>query len=582
MSSYAHDADIIVYNYTNRSPTKILGVSPIDTMKTELISLRDAIISIQCNKSKSSPQGAFSVTLKPTRDWAQVITPGSWCSIFMSDRPLTSDDYSAKTSTSTVKSENSTSFNIVSPLKMVGLIMGVRIQKQISSEGITTIAYTISGYDFGYVFTSQIYINFLLQDNVRNNQLLATFSDLSFPTDDGVFADPVINVKRVLSAWSSLSKSKFEIANPAAEKIKPPPIRMQIPDSVAELFGTGTDVLEFITPYIGLDRRLSKVINPTDFKPELIGEKAFHIWRLILHNTMWGMINEYLNPLMNEAYCDLHPVPLVSTGVPLPPGIPVPSKITPALIVRQIPFSTPNYESIWLDSLEEISATQLPFPVTMLNELPKTTISSEKVISFDIGYSEHERCNFAEINGAVINGPQNGLDTGPFATANLPAYNEESIKRAGLRPKIEMGNDYGISRSRLQTAGLWRPLLVDWWFNANKFANGTVECIGLSEHIAIGENIVLAGEEILAHVESYTHTFMVDPNSGNRIFRTRVEFVKGIHTDSDSQMYKYVYGDWDISNLHLTQDSVVGDDAKKRASFNKLGNKGLDIKKFGI
>jgi hypothetical protein len=208
------------------------------------------------------------------------------------------------------------------------------------------------------------------------------------------------------------------------------------------------------------------------------------------------------------------------------------------------------------------------------------------MLSFDIGYSDYDRTNFVEINGFLMNGPKNGTDVSPLNAANPPAYNEESIKRLGLRPKIVMGADYGVTRNKIETAGLWRPLLVDWWFNANKFANGTVECVGLSEHIALGENIELVDEGILGHIEGYTHTFTIDSNTGNRIFRTSIEFVKGISSDSTSLAYKYIYGELDaatgigfsaISNALGNQESVVTDDIQKRVGFTKIGNKGLDI-----
>lgn len=587
MTSYAHDADVIVFNYDARSPSSVLGMS--NTMSTTKVSLRDAIISIQCNKTKSSPQGSFSISLKPTQDWAQVIVPGSWCAIFMSDRKLTSEDYTASASLVTVNANNSSVDNVISPLKMIGMIMGVRVQKQRNGDGAFVVNYSVSGYDFGYVFTSQIYINHLFQEFVGTGKLMASFANVAYPVDSDIFGDPATNVNRVLNAWSTFSQSGLPFS--PESKIKPPSVRLQIPDDVAELFGTGTEVLQFIGAGIGIDNRTEKVMSLDDngkaseFDPKLLGEKGFWIWKLILHNTLWGMINEYLNPLMNEAYCDLHPVRSSNPIAKLNP-LSTSATLAPMLIVRQIPFSTPNYKKIWIETLGVAAAAKQPFPVTKLNELPRTAIPTDKVLSFDIGYSDYDRTNFVEINGFLINGPKNGIDSGPFNAANPPAYNEESIKRLGLRPKIIMGADYGVTRDKLETAGLWRPLLVDWWFNANKFANGTVECIGLSEHIALGENIELVNEGILGHIESYTHTFTVDSNTGNKIFRTSIEFVKGISSDSTSLAYKYVYGELDapgvgfsaISNALGNQESIVTDDIQKRVSFTSNGDKGLDVK----
>lgn len=605
MASYAHDADVIVYNYDIRSPATIQGFSASEIMNTTAISLRDSITAIQCNKTKSSPQGSFSINLKPTKDWAQILIPGSWCAIFMTDRPLTDEDYSSNATAVMVQGKKSTIKNVISPLKMIGMIMSVRVQKVRNSDGTITVSYSICGYDFGYVFTSQIYINALLQNDLGIGTLQPKFADLTFATNINTFANPAVNVKRVLSAWSSLSSSASpfsitSVTQAAAPQIHPPSIKMQIPKDLAELFGGGVEILSFITPCIGIDRRESKVIKISpdgtsgDFDPELIGEKAFNLWQLILHNSLWGMINEFSNPLMNETYCDLHPT-TANSSIGGAPAFTLPEweeiVIKPLFIMRQKPFNTPNYDRLWTESLTPAaSGIREAFPVTKLHEIARTAIVAEKILSFDVGYSEYERVNFAEINGFLMNGPQSGQATGPFNAANLPAYSEESIIRFGLRPMIHMGTEYGITSQRIEAAGLWRPLLVDWWFNTNKFASGTVECIGLSEHIALGENIELVDQGIVGHIEAYSHNFMVDTGTGNRIFRTSIEFSKGISSESKESKYKYIYGGWDEDDetsfgvggsfgMGGTEEtSIVTEDVKKRVSFTPGGKRGLDIK----
>lgn len=585
MYSYNHDAEVIVYNYAFRDSDVVIPSlknfpSPQVTT-TEEVKIGYAATSITCTKSKSSPYGTFSITLKPTEDWITKIVPGSWCAIFMSNDKLTKDTIN--------NSAAADGDNFLAPLKMVGLIMAVRVNKSISQEGVVSITYTISGFDFGYTLTSSIYVNQMFQGQALAGAYVSSWSSLSFPNDDSTIGDPALNISRVLQGWSKISKEGIKAG--LSVDIKPPDIRIVIPDQVAKLLGTETEIIGFMNTAIGLDQRKSKLVTiegsaAKNFKTPLVGEKYFEPHRLILNNTVWGMINEYVNPTLNEAYCDLH----ICTAEPniasfaqvaknlgvAAPGV---GKVQPLFVMRQIPFSTPNYESTnSLIALENTpSAKSEPYPITMLTDLPKTIIPSHKVINYDIGFSEYDRVNFTELNAFELNAQNKGMG---INTNNKPSNQEGSIKRFGLRPKIVYGADYGFSATdKLNTASTWRGLLRDWFFDTHRYVNGTVECIGLTEHIAIGENIVLQQEEILGHIESYTHTFSVDPETGLKTFRTSIEFVRGISSKSNSKEFIPVFGNsafsMSIKGVSLSMsasgekpvESVFEDDMK-RSTFH--------------
>lgn len=559
MSSYNHDAEVVVYNYTNRESELSIGPVSIASpfvSSTEEIKIGHAATSITCSKTKSSPYGTFSITLKPTQEWTSVIVPGSWCAIYMSNSSLTKDTINNK---ATFDGEN-----YHAPLKMVGMIMAVRVNKSISQDGAVSVTYTISGYDFGYLFTASIYVNQMFQAQVLAGAYTAVWSNLTFPNSDKSIGDPTQNLGWVLQAWSEVEKGGIKVG--ASVGISPPKTRIVIPDDVAKLVGTKKEVIGFINVALGLDKRKCKVVEIGDgfarpFQTPLIGQKYFEPHRLIVNNTLWGMINEYLNPTLNEAYCDLHickaGLSASSMGPPLSGGslsLLGGGIVQPLFVARQIPFSTPKYKDIVKGlSLEATpSAKNTEYPTTMLIDLPKTTIPANKVIQYDIGYSEYERVNFTELNAFDINVQQKSF--GSIQTDNKPTWSDGSITRFGLRPKVVYGADYGFSATdKLNTANSWRSLLKDWFFNNHRYVNGTVECIGLSEHIAIGENIVLDKEQLLAHIESYTHNFTVDQETGVKIFRTSIEFTRGISTKSSSGEYIPVYGD-------LFEKSIFEDD----------------------
>ena len=587
MASFSHDGDVIVYNYnyrlTDKEDFSIANPPLYGLMSTTKISLKEALTSVQCVKSKSSPYGTFSITLKGTKDWLKILVPGSWCAIYMSDSQLSSDDLTATGTYETIEGVNGSVDNIKSPLKMVGIIIAIRVQKTRTSEGTFVLNYNVTGYDFGYALTAQVYINHYFQSVFETNKIIPVFNQIAYPQNPEAYGDPVENIYRVLSTWSRISDKP--LAASLAKGINPPTIGMQVPTDMASLVGTdGNNILGFIRTAIGLDKREDKVLNFNalddtcdDFDDTLVGEKQFMPWKLIIQNTLWGMINEYLNPTLNEAYCDLHPVaPLVPN--PLGPD----STLTPTLIVRQIPFSTSQYNSILMEAQTKSLAPIQSYPVTFLTEIPRTAISSEKVISYDIGYSEYDRRNFLEINGFLLNGPINA-SSAVMPAVNPPLYRTGSVNRFGLRPQIVMGADYGITSKGAEVAHSWTPILGDWWFNANRFANGTLECIGLSEHIALGENLEIIEDNLLCHIEGYTHTLSVN-GDGTKIFRTNIEFVKGIAADSTKTEFKYIYGDASmggdkalIGATMLEEQGSINQDDVKRVGFTASSN----LKKSG-
>ncbi len=543
--SYNHDAEVVVYNYEYRDSDLMVGpVSTPTSSATKEIKIGHAVTSITCTKSKTSPYGSFSITLKPTAEWTRVIVPGSWCAIFMSNSSL---DKTRLNNKATKIGDN----NYACPLKMVGLIMAVRVSKSISQDGAVTTTYTLNGYDFGYLFTASIYVNQLFQAQLLAGKYDAVWANLTFPKNEGAIGDPVENINRVLNAWAEIEISGISVG--AAIDIKPPKTRIVIPKDVAKLVGTKTEVIGFILTAIGLDNRKGEKLIPIEagaaqnFEAKLIGQKYFEPRRLIINNTLWGMINEYMNPTLNEAYCDLH-VCAVGLGDAV---------VQPVFVMRQIPFSTPEYEQIIPAAAIQgpPSAPSTPHPVTLLTDLPKTIIPAHKIIHYDVGFSEYDRVNFTELNAFDINVQQKSF--GSIQTSNKPTWEDGAIKRFGLRPKVVYGADYGFSATdNINTANQWKTLIRDWFFNNHKYVNGTVECIGLDEHIAVGENFVLEKENLLAHIESYTHTFTVDHDTGSKIFRTSIEFTKGLSDKSNSLVFTPVYGSGFVDEPSIFEDDM--------------------------
>jgi hypothetical protein len=462
----------------------------------------------------------------------------------MSSRPLTSDDLATNEATPDGPGEskyqissykNPSDYNITTgeayttPIKMLGIIMSVRTKKIVDrNTGAVTMSYTISGFDFGYFMHSSIYVNSYLEQDYRNNNFNSVISGIAYPASAIGLNDPVKNLNLVLEMWSSVTSSGLPGLS-GEQSVFPPKIGIVVPPDLVDMFGMdGNQILDLMTKFIGLDKRTNKAGDEGDFRSPLPGQKMLHMQTLITNSTLWNLLQSYLNPVLNEAYCDLH---IVKTGFSY--------YVEPTLVARQMPFNTPDYKDVYTRG-----ATGTVNEVTLLIDLPKTEIPAVNLLDYDIGYSEYERVDFIELNGFSNQGLAAGkTESSSFYMANFPVSEENAIKRFGLKPKVHHGIDYGIDQSGRDSSAMWMPIVADYWFNANMYMNGTIQCIGFDRHIAVGENISLPSEEIIGHIEAYTHTVDVNHETGVKIFRTTIEFSKGISSRSTKNKYIYMCDD---------------------------------------
>jgi len=113
--STAPDAYIIFFPYASDRTEigKAYKPSDISTKKSPVF-VRTDLISVNTSKSKGGA-GSWSATLSPRINYNEVIDPGTWCMIFMSDEDLTLTEQSDANS------------GPESGLKMLGIVRSVRV-----------------------------------------------------------------------------------------------------------------------------------------------------------------------------------------------------------------------------------------------------------------------------------------------------------------------------------------------------------------------------------------------------------------------------------------------------------------------
>src|SRR5687768_9762967 len=110
-------AMVILWNYNDRIDSD--GAN--DPHKIERIILTTASLrSISTNKNKGQPAGQFELRLAPTFNWVSRITPGSWCSILMSQ-----DDSFANISAHDVGFASPETFKMLGRIDSVRMVVNV-------------------------------------------------------------------------------------------------------------------------------------------------------------------------------------------------------------------------------------------------------------------------------------------------------------------------------------------------------------------------------------------------------------------------------------------------------------------------
>jgi hypothetical protein len=139
-------AAVLVWNYNDRISGDVNGVIDEEGINFTLISTVSCI-SIQTNKSKSSPAGSFQLVLAPFKNWVSTLTAGSWCAILMSNKPITAS------SLRTADPEQ---------VKMFGKIESVRVETSMAGDGTRQTRFLVSGSDWGHIFNNVLYIDNLI------------------------------------------------------------------------------------------------------------------------------------------------------------------------------------------------------------------------------------------------------------------------------------------------------------------------------------------------------------------------------------------------------------------------------------
>jgi len=233
---------------------------------------------------------------------------------------------------------------------------------------------------------------------------------------------------------------------------------------------------------------------------------------------MWSILNQYTNSPLNELF----------TCFRTSPG----GRVMPTVVFRQLPFTSPDFVGQKFGTQDKNASS---IPVTEFLTLPRWKIDSAFVFSVDIGKDEAARINFVQYY-AKSNFSDKGIETsGETASVNY-SFDTNDIARSGLRPYVVQNQFDDLPDRLIAAAPVWARILADAVIGGHLRLNGTLNCIGIVDPIAIGDNAEFDG--VVYHIEQISHTCSIAPN-GIKLFRTTLSLSHGISVNSSADGLEY-------------------------------------------
>jgi hypothetical protein len=221
--------------------------------------------------------------------------------------------------------------------------------------------------------------------------------------------------------------------------------------------------------------------------------------------TAWSLINQYINPSVNEIFTSFRLIPE--------------GKVVPCVTFRQKPFTS-----------DKFAKDNSGIEATTFSSLPRWRIDPALIYSYSLGKDDTARINFVQVLGKSRT--QSMEDILAFQNS-LKNWEDdmEDIRRNGLRPYITVSDfDFPTTDEKGSSSPIWTKLNYDWLNNGHLKENGSITCVGLEEPIAVGDNLELDGN--IYHIEDIAHSMSIAPD-GHKSFDTTLKVSYGVSKTSN-------------------------------------------------
>jgi hypothetical protein len=234
---------------------------------------------------------------------------------------------------------------------------------------------------------------------------------------------------------------------------------------------------------------------------------------------LWSVLNEYTNSPLNELY----------TCFRLSPN----NTVLPTVVFRQTPFTNDDFVGQKFGILDNGSASTIS--VTKFTTIPRWKVSPYYVFSLNIGKEESARKNFVQYFAKSLF-TKNGIDLSAETALQNYCFDGEDAQRSGLKPYIVSVQFSDLPNQAIDFAQQWARILSDCLFGGQLKLNGSMECIGIYEPIAVGDNLEF--DNVLYHIEGIVHKCSIG-QEGIKSFRTMITISNGISLSTSDAGLKY-------------------------------------------
>lgn len=553
-------AAVIVWNYRDRvGPDGVkYGLNTIEQTIISTLSL----ISVNTSKNKSNPAGNFEIVLAPTKNWVATLTPGSWLCVLMGQDKITKEDL-------TKADPNK--------VKLLGRIDSVRVNVSVNQEtGARTSTYSVVGSDWAQIFNTTLYVDPAAREpdasaiGTASRWIYGNYLD-DLNKKQGLPSSKR-NIKALVNMWGRTNatfQSVNEDLGPAGVLGKPE-VAFAFPKEVCDYFRFRTESGVRAQKIVDLLHYKTGALTSYDTYneyPESVGiirpDTLFGV------HTFWQVLTDNCNHILNELVSDIR----WDSGTP---------KLT--LYKRIRPFAIRDYNKISTPGKNDNTKPNskvLKALVSKFENIRRTKIPLENVISFNAGTNWRDKYNYAEIQ--VDQSLQEDVRSIEVKLQSA-VYHSEVFSREGFRPMIAPTKYLAYDKSAgydPRGTAQWKYMLKEWYFDIHTMLNGTLTFIGIPEYIQVGDNIIIDASVmgptnntnsdninkkgkafLLAHVESISHNFRVEPESGARSFITTIQFVRGLITDENGKQFTDGRLDIDAAKINpkneKNSDNVFG------------------------
>lgn len=488
-------------------------------------------VNVVTSTNKRSHLSNLVATLKAGEvDYLSEIAPGDWVLCWMTDN----EEHAATIADNIRNGKACNEFG--DGLKFVGRVFSRFKTLQESGNGDKILGYDLQATGFGE-WDASIYYNPYL--SITQKFINTWMASLSIAVDKFLSTDGI----DINSAMPELIELFFgrgislKASNPAGEPELlgvagltqgegEAPFSYVVPETVGKLLGKtsrskSSGVLAYadlLQALIGIQKYGNNTafgqqadiqapappnanLTPTDFKP-MIGKFLPNPPQLS-GKSVWSILNEYLNPAVNEMYTCLR---ADDNG-----------KVLPTFVCRQLPFTSAE-----LAKDSEIDSTTY-------FELPRWKVPAWMVHSYKIGSSDALRFNFVKMNGDAPSHAQPDIFTFQDVRSGGPVRDDQDIRRSGLRPDINH-IACGIQDQQVGPAA-WNKIRADFLMGQHLALMGTISMQGIQAPIVEGDNFEF--DFVIFHIESVTHTCAIT-GDGKKRFMTTLQLSYGLRSD-DSQ-----------------------------------------------